>query len=325
MDAPGTLVGHGRWCQSIDICNHVDNDRAFHLKGAMNGGCKITRTLDSNASRAHFLRNARKVDRTKGPQLAPSVRLLTAIRPVESRLRLVATAVVVHDDHDVDFPPCGGFELCNVVPKPGVACKDHNGPLGPGAFSTEARRERPSQVSGTPDVALEWSLHVEHATHPHARMAGVYNDDGIVWGLACQIGHKPLGTHRYGVRFQCSAVLLVPLSADLSYGVKPGLALFGHVRIGVLEQTLKNRPCVAKDRGLERIVAANRLRINVDLNRGHTYLRSGPEIGRHPTCRGADETDEVGLRYNTIGTLARVTTDDAYRQRMSPRYRIFSV
>ena len=67
-------------------------------------------------------------------------------------------------------------------------------------------------------------------------------------------------------------------------------------RVGLLEHPRERRLRVAETRGLQRIVAAERLGIDVDLDRRHADLRHRPEMRRHAAGLAADEADEVGAR-----------------------------
>ena len=53
---------------------------------------------------------------------------------------------------------------------------------------------------------------------------------------------------------------------------------------------------VAEHAGLQRIIAAERLRLDVDLDRRRADLRHRPEMRGHAAGLGADEADEIGAR-----------------------------
>ena len=82
---------------------------------------------------------------------------------------------------------------------------------------------------------------------------------------------------------------------------------------------------VAVDGGLQRIVAAERLRIDVDLDRRRADLRHRPEMRGHAAGLGADEADEVGAVDDPVGALARIGADHADRQRMRAGDRVLAV
>ena len=82
---------------------------------------------------------------------------------------------------------------------------------------------------------------------------------------------------------------------------------------------------VAVDARLQRIVQAERLRIDVDLDRRRADLRHRPEMRGHAAGRGADEADQIGRVDDLVGALARIGADHAARQRMIAGDRVLAV
>ena len=130
------------------------------------------------------------------------VGLLAAIDAVEAALRLIAAAVVVDHGHRIDVPARRGFDLGDVIPEAGIAGEGHDRPVRAGAFGAESGRERPAEMAGAAHIALPRRGQIEHAAHPHAGMAGVDDDDGVVRHVPRQFVAQPLRPDRHRVGFE---------------------------------------------------------------------------------------------------------------------------
>ena len=183
------------------------------------------------------------------------------------------------------------------------------------AFGAEPGRERPAEMAGAAQIALPRRGQVEHAAHPHAGVPSVDDDNnGIVGNVAGEFMTQPLRPDRHRVRCERRLIFLLPLAANrLRFG-DPVFAFGGAGTINLRQHAGKCHFGVAVDSGEQRIIAAERFGLDVDLNRRRADLRHRPEMGRHAASLGADEADD--LRHRRRGWRSRRETgaDDAYRQ-----------
>src|SRR5215470_19809471 len=104
----------------------------------------------------------------------------------------------------------------------------------------------------------------------------------------------PLGPDRYRIRREGGIVFRVPIAADRTRVFDPCRALARALAIGVLEHAGECYLGIAVDGDEQRIVAAKRLRVDVDLDRWGADLRHCPEMRGHAAGLGTDEKDEIG-------------------------------
>ena len=147
-------------------------------------------------------------------------------------------------------------------------------------------------------------------------MTRVDNDDPIVRHMPGELGANALGAYWCGVRGQHRSVFLRPFLADPLRLFDPRFALAGAGEVGLREHACERDLGIAIDAGKQRIIAADRLRIDVDLNRRRTDLRHRPEMRGHATSLGADETNEIGAVDDPVCTLTRIRADDSDRKRI---------
>ena len=74
----------------------------------------------------------------------------------------------------------------------------------------------------TAHITLVRRVQIEHATHPHAAMAGIGNDDGIVGQMRTQLLADAFGTHRHRVGLEQGVKLAAPLPDQLADALDPG-------------------------------------------------------------------------------------------------------
>src|SRR5262249_2778295 len=158
----------------------------------------------------------------------------------------------------------------------------------------QARREGPAEVASTAHVTLLRAGEIVHPAHPHAGVAGIDHDDAVIWYVPRELGADAFGADGCGVRGQRRLILRRPFLADFLRGLAPGLAFAGAGAVGRCEHTRERDLGIAVDAGEERIIAADRLRIDVDLNRRRADLGHRPEMRGHAAGLGADEADEIG-------------------------------
>src|SRR6185503_5057516 len=135
---------------------------------------------DADAERAHLFGDAGEVGLAECPELARLFGLRTAVDAIEATLRLVTTAVVVDHRHGVDLPAHRGLDVADVIPEARIARERHHRTIRRAALGAEPRRERPSEMAGAAHVALRRGAQIVHAAHPHAGVAGVDHDDGVI-------------------------------------------------------------------------------------------------------------------------------------------------
>src|SRR5262249_36776288 len=95
-----------------------------------------------------------------------------------------------------------------------VSCEDDDGPVGASALRAETRGKSPAEVSGAAYVALGRRAQVVESAHPHPRMAGVHDDDGIIRQVLGEFAAYAFGPYRNGVRPEHRLVFRIPLLAD---------------------------------------------------------------------------------------------------------------
>src|SRR5215510_85742 len=198
----------------LDVGRHVHNDRTIGLERALDRRSDLCGLFHSDPERTNVLGEAGEVDHPVGPQLACLLGLLTSIGAVEAALGLVSTGVVIDDDHLVDLPADRGLDFADVIPEAGVSCEDDDGSIGANAFRTETRGKSPAEVSGAAYVALGRRAQVIEAAHPHPRVAGVHDDDGIIRQVLGELGAYAFGPYRNGVGPEHRLVFRIPFVAD---------------------------------------------------------------------------------------------------------------
>ena len=109
-----------------------------------------------------------------------------------------------------------------------------------------------------------------------------------------ELGANALGAYWCSVRGQHRSVFLRPFLADPLRLFDPGYALAGAGALGLSEHACERDLGIGIDAGQQRIIATDRLRIDVDLNRRRTDLRDCPEMRGHTAGLGSDETNEIG-------------------------------
>ena len=131
--------------------------------------------------------------------------------------------------------------------KPASPVKVTTGRSGQAHFAPSPAGKRPAEMAGAAHVALRRAGEVVHAAHPHAGMAGVDHDDGVVGHVAGEFGADALGPDRHGVGGQRGMVLGVPFLADALRLLDPGLALAGAGAIGERQHARQRDLGVAVD------------------------------------------------------------------------------
>src|SRR5215831_4112019 len=198
----------------LDVGRHVYNHRTIGLERALDRGSELCGLFHSDPERTNVLGDAGEVDHPVGPQLACLLGLLTSVGAVEAALGLVSAGVVIDDGHRVDFPADRGLYFADVIPEAGVSCEDDDGPVGASAFRTEARGKSPPEVSGAAYVALGRRAQVIESAHPHPRVAGVHDDDGIIRHVLGELAAYAFGPYRNGVGPEHRLVFRIPFVAD---------------------------------------------------------------------------------------------------------------
>ena len=131
---------------------------------------------------------------------------------------------------------------------------------------------------------------------------------------------------RHRVGLQQRLVFRVPLAAQRGDFLDPGCALLPRStcrsgRASPPARVLASPSTLA----CKRIIAAERFRLDVDLDRRRADLRHRPEMRGHAAGLGADEADQIGAVDGAVGALARIAADDADRQRMRAGDRVLAV
>ena len=159
-------------------------------------------------------------------------------------------------------------------------------------------------MAGAAHIALTRLRQVEHTAHPHSGVAGVDDDDGVIRHKPGQLVTKPLRPHRRRVGKKRRPIFLPPFAADRLHFADPSLASGGAGSIGLRQHPCKRDLGITVDGRRERIIAAERFRFDIDLDRRRTDLRHRPEMRGHATGLGADETNKVGGIDDAVGAFA---------------------
>src|SRR5271169_1487250 len=99
---------------------------------------------------------------------------------------------------------------------------------------------------------------------------------------------EPLRTDRDCIGFERGFTFLSPLAADFLRLADPSLAFARAGAVGSAKHARKRHLGIAIDRGGKRIIAAERLRVDVDLNRQSADFWHRPEMRGHAAGLGAD-------------------------------------
>src|SRR5262245_3423662 len=198
----------------LNVGHHVHNDRTIGLERALERLSDLCGLFNSDPERTNVLGDAGEVDHSVGPQLACLLRLLTSIGAVEAALGLISAGVVIDDGHRVDLPADRGLDFADVIPEASISGEDDDGPVGASALRAETRGKSPAEVSGAAYVALARHAQVVESTHPHPRVAGVYDDDGIIRQVLGELAAHAFGPYRNGVGLHHRLVFRIPLLAD---------------------------------------------------------------------------------------------------------------
>src|SRR5262249_45129899 len=91
----------------------------------------------------------------------------------------------------------------------------------------------------------------------------------------------------------------------------PGFPPAGAGAVGLREHACQCDLGIGVDAGEQRIVAPDRLWIDVDLNRGRADLRHRPKMRGDAAGLGPTETNETGAVDDPVCTQARIRADDA--------------
>ena len=158
-----------------------------------------------------------------------------------------------------------------------------------------------------------------------ARMLRIGHDDGVVREMPGEFMADAFGPDRHGVGFQETSVVLPPRSDDPARTGDPIGAAAGRLAAGMIQHPVERQLRIGIHRSLERVVEAEGLGFDIDLDRRRADRRHLPEMRGHAAGLGADEADEVGLADDPVGALAGIGTDDAHRERVVAGDRIFAV
>src|SRR5262249_28660504 len=157
---------------------------------------------------------------------------------------------------------------------------------------------------------------------PDAGMAGIGDQHRAFRQRAGELAADALGTHRHRVRVRVSRDQLAPLLDVLLHPGEPGRAPRAARRARHLEHLPQYGPGVAQDRVLDRIVAPQLARVDVELDDGGRADPGDlPARGDLAARVAADVEHHVGFRDGVIGAGTGIGTADAYRQRMRVEYR----
>ena len=180
-------------------------------------------------------------------------------------------------------------------------------------------------MAGAAHVALRRRAQIIHAAHPHAGMAGIHDHNRIVGHVSAQFAADARRMDRHGVRFKHRLVLGVPVGAQRGDFLDPGCALHGARLVDLTEHANKHALGVAQHARLQRIIAAQGFRLDVDLDGRRADARRRPEMRRHAAGLAADEADEIGAVHCAICGFPRIGADHPDRKWVHARDNVFAI
>ena len=219
------------------------------------------------------------------------------------------------------------FDFGDVVPEAGIAGENHHRPLRARRLGADAGAETPSRDGRRCACSSASALRRSYMPPIHMPAWPVSTTTMASSGT-CLVSSPQMRAGWIGTASDSSSGLYLAYHSPRSAAISSIQALaLCRARLVDLARASRASTALASPSTLacKRIIAAERFRLDVDLDRRRADLRHRPEMRGHAAGLGADEADEIGAVDRAVGALARIAADDADRQRMRAGDRVLAV